>query len=152
MAPSPAFFLAAVARPTTRLRLGPLVYILNLYYPLRLIEEIGMLDHLSGGRLELGIGRGVSPIELGFFGVGDEARERYEEISAIVLRGLTHSRLDLNGKYFTFEDVSMELSRVQKPHPPIWYGLSLPDNSSLRRQPAHEHRRQRPGRCRSRDH
>lgn len=57
MAPSPALFLTAAAQHTQRIRLGPLVYLLPLYNPLRLIEEVCMLDHLSGGRLELGVGR-----------------------------------------------------------------------------------------------
>src|SRR5262249_45678032 len=55
MAPSPALSLPAAAQRTRRIRLGPLVYLLPLYNPLRLIEEICMLDHLSDGRLELGI-------------------------------------------------------------------------------------------------
>src|SRR5262245_48599589 len=61
LAPSPGLFMAAVAQRTRRLRFGPLVYPLPLYHPLRLIEEICMLDQMSGGRLELGVGRGVSP-------------------------------------------------------------------------------------------
>src|SRR5499433_4622483 len=56
MAPSPALFLTAAAQRTRRIRLGPLVYLLPLYHPLRLIEEVAMLDQLSGGRLELGSG------------------------------------------------------------------------------------------------
>lgn len=68
-APSPSVFLAAVAERTKKLRFGPLVYLLPLYPPLRLIEEICMLDQMSGGRFELGVGRGVSPIEVGFYGV-----------------------------------------------------------------------------------
>ena len=54
---------------TKCLRFGPLVYSLPLYHPIRLIEEICMLDQMSGGRFELGVGRGVSPFEVGFFGV-----------------------------------------------------------------------------------
>ena len=69
MAPSPSVFLAAVAQRTKRLRFGPLVYTVNLYHPLRLIDEICMLDQMSGGRLELGIGRGISPYEVGYYGV-----------------------------------------------------------------------------------
>jgi alkanesulfonate monooxygenase SsuD/methylene tetrahydromethanopterin reductase-like flavin-dependent oxidoreductase (luciferase family) len=65
-APSPAVFLSAVAQRSRRLRFGPLVFLLPLYHPLRLIEEICMLDQMSGGRFELGVGRGVSPIEVGF--------------------------------------------------------------------------------------
>ena len=68
MAPSPALFLSAAAQHTRQIRLGPLVYLLPLYDPLRLIEEVAMLDQLSGGRLELGVGRGVSPYELRNFG------------------------------------------------------------------------------------
>ena len=80
MAPSPGIFLSAVAQRTTRLRLGPMVYVLPLHEPLRLIEEICMLDQLSGGRLELGIGRGFSPFELAYFGVGHlEARPMFSK-------------------------------------------------------------------------
>ena len=60
LTPSPSVFLAAVAQRTKRLRLGPLVYVLPAHHPLRLAEEICMLDHLSDGRLDVGIGRGAS--------------------------------------------------------------------------------------------
>src|SRR6201995_5049761 len=68
MAASPSVFLAAVAQGTRRLRSGPLVCALPLYHPLRMIEEICMLDQMSGGRLEIGFGRGASPTELSYFG------------------------------------------------------------------------------------
>ena len=61
MAPSPSVFLSAVAQRTRRLRFGPMVYALPLHHPLRLIEEICMLDQLSGGRLEIGFGVGLLP-------------------------------------------------------------------------------------------
>src|SRR5271166_6936746 len=77
MAPSPSVFLAAVAQRTRRLRFGPMVYALPLHHPLRLIEEICMLDQMSGGRLDLGFGRGASPIELAYYG---QAPERAEEV------------------------------------------------------------------------
>ena len=80
MVPVPGVYLGAVARATKRMRLGPLVYLLPLYDPLRLIEEVAMLDQLSGGRLELGIGRGVSPYELGNFGIDPEnSRPMFED-------------------------------------------------------------------------
>ena len=72
MVPAPSVYLAAVARETRRIRLGPLVYLLPLYSPLRLLEEIAMLDHLSQGRLEIGIGRGVSPYEVGYHKIDPE--------------------------------------------------------------------------------
>src|SRR5476651_2380992 len=81
MAPSPSVFLAAVAQRTTTLRFGPMVYMMAGYHPYRLYEEICMLDQMSFGRLELGIGRGVSPIELSFLGVSSPelANEMYKE-------------------------------------------------------------------------
>jgi len=64
MVPVPGVYLGAVARASRRIRLGPVVYRLPLYSPLRLVEEICMLDHLSHGRLEIGVGRGVSAFKL----------------------------------------------------------------------------------------
>src|SRR6201982_2979908 len=75
MAPSPSVFLAAVAQRTQRLRFGPMVYALPLYHPLRMIEEICMLDQMSRGRLEIGFGRGSSPIELEYYGQDPTAAE-----------------------------------------------------------------------------
>ncbi len=90
MAPSPGIYLAAVAQRTRRLRFGPLVYILPLYTPLRLIEEICMLDQMSGGRFELGIGRGISPYELAYCNLNFlDAAEIYEESLQVILAGLT---------------------------------------------------------------
>src|SRR5262244_2909698 len=82
--------LAAVAQRTKRLRFGPMIFALPLYHPLRMIEEICMLDQMSGGRLDVGFGRGASPIELELFGVKPaEARDIYDESLAIVLQGLS---------------------------------------------------------------
>jgi alkanesulfonate monooxygenase SsuD/methylene tetrahydromethanopterin reductase-like flavin-dependent oxidoreductase (luciferase family) len=128
MAPSPSVFLAALAQRTSRLRFGPLVYLLPLYDPLRLIEEICMLDHLSGGRLELGVGRGISPIELGFHGLDpSQAQPRFEEILDILLAGLGAERLSHAGHFYQYDNVPVELYPVQRPHPPIWYPTSSPD-------------------------
>ena len=66
LAPSPAIFLSALAARTQRIHMGPLVFLLPLYNPLRLVQEICMLDQISGGRFELGVGRGVSPFELAY--------------------------------------------------------------------------------------
>ena len=95
MAPSPSVFLAAVAQRTRTLRFGPLVYTVNLYHPLRLIDEICMLDQMSGGRLELGIGRGISPYEVGYYGVDPATGpERFAEALEVILKGLTEKRLE----------------------------------------------------------
>src|SRR5215204_3171785 len=125
MAPSPSVFLAAVAQRTKTLRFGPLVYTVNLYHPLRLIDEICMLDQMSGGRLELGIGRGISPYEVGYYGVDPATGpERFAEALEVILKGLTQKRLDHHGAFFSFKDVPMEMQPVQRPHPPLWYGAN----------------------------
>ena len=136
MAPSPSVFLGAVAQRTKTLRFGPLVYTLNLYHPLRLIDEICMLDQMSGGRLELGIGRGISPYEVGYYGVDPATGpERFAEALDVILNGLTHARLTHQGRFFAFEDVPMEMAPVQRPHPPLWYGAnSLESADRLARQ------------------
>jgi alkanesulfonate monooxygenase SsuD/methylene tetrahydromethanopterin reductase-like flavin-dependent oxidoreductase (luciferase family) len=122
MAPSPGLFLSAVAQRTTTLRFGPLVYPLGLYHPLRLAEEICMLDRMSSGRLELGVGRGASPYEAAFFGIDPKTTaERFDEVLAIVLKGLVAGRLDPKGKHFAFDNVPLELTPVQRPHPPLWH-------------------------------
>ncbi len=125
MAPSPSVFLAAVAQRTKTLRFGPLVYTVNLHHPLRLIDEVCMLDQMSGGRLELGVGRGISPYEVGYYGVDPATGpERFAEALEVLLKGLTQPRLTHEGKYFSFEDVPMEMQPVQRPHPPLWYGAN----------------------------
>jgi alkanesulfonate monooxygenase SsuD/methylene tetrahydromethanopterin reductase-like flavin-dependent oxidoreductase (luciferase family) len=129
MAPSPALFLAAAAQRTHRIRLGPLVYLLPLYNPLRLIEEICMLDQMSNGRLELGIGRGVSPYELHYFDVDPSAtREIFNETLQVLVDGLTKSRLNFEGRHFRYSDVPMELRPCQQPYPPLWYPTHNPES------------------------
>lgn len=131
LAPSPGIFLSAVAQRTRRLRFGPLVFPLPLYHPLRLIEEICMLDQMSGGRLELGVGRGVSPIEVGFFGIdATESMERYREALDIVLQGLSSESLSYGGKFYSLDRVPMILRPLQRPHPPLWYGTGNPETAA----------------------
>jgi alkanesulfonate monooxygenase SsuD/methylene tetrahydromethanopterin reductase-like flavin-dependent oxidoreductase (luciferase family) len=125
MAPSPSVFLAAVAQRSSRLRFGALVNTLTLHHPLRLAEEICMLDQMSGGRLELGIGKGISPHELAYYGVAPEqAQAIYLEASVILLKALRGGTLTHRGEHFRFEDVPLVMEPVQKPHPPLWCGTS----------------------------
>jgi alkanesulfonate monooxygenase SsuD/methylene tetrahydromethanopterin reductase-like flavin-dependent oxidoreductase (luciferase family) len=121
-APSSNVFLAAASQRTTRIRLGPLVYLLPFYHPVRLIEEICALDHLTNGRLEMGVGRGISPAEHALWGNNAEtAREKSEETLAVVLNGLANPTLTHHGPHWSFEDLPMTAQPVQRPHPPIWY-------------------------------
>ena len=110
MVPAPSIYLGVIARLTKQIHFGPLVYLLPLYSPLRLIEEICMVDHLSRGRLEVGVGRGVSPYELNFHKVDhDESREIFTEAFACLEAGLTHDRFSHQGKYFNYTDVPMPM-------------------------------------------
>jgi alkanesulfonate monooxygenase SsuD/methylene tetrahydromethanopterin reductase-like flavin-dependent oxidoreductase (luciferase family) len=125
MSPSPSVFLSSIIQRTQRLRIGPLVYLLPLYHPLRLLEEICMLDNLSNGRMQLGVGRGISPIELAYYGrTPDEAKEVYEENLRILLAGFAAKTLNHAGRYSRFDKVPMSLRPTQRPHPPIWMGIS----------------------------
>jgi alkanesulfonate monooxygenase SsuD/methylene tetrahydromethanopterin reductase-like flavin-dependent oxidoreductase (luciferase family) len=123
--PAPGIFLGAVARATKRIRMGPMVYLLPLYSPLRMIEEISILDHLSHGRAEIGVGRGVSPYELGFHKVdASKSREIFIDAYDCMIEGLTHDRLTYHGPYYDYDDVPVVLHPLQQPYPGMWYGSS----------------------------
>ena len=125
MVPNPGVFLGAVARATRQIRLGALVFLLPLYTPLRLIEELAMLDHLSHGRLDVGVGRGVSPFELNFHKVKhEESRDIFLDAYECLVKGFTHDELNHEGPYFSYAKVPMALKPLQKPYPPIWYASS----------------------------
>jgi alkanesulfonate monooxygenase SsuD/methylene tetrahydromethanopterin reductase-like flavin-dependent oxidoreductase (luciferase family) len=122
MAPSPSVFLSAASQRTQRIRLGPLVYLLPLYNPLRLLQEICMLDNLSRGRLEVGIGRGVSPYELAFFNTTPpQARGMFREALDILTAGFTNGEVSYSGEYYSLKSVRLHLEPFQRPYPPLWY-------------------------------
>jgi alkanesulfonate monooxygenase SsuD/methylene tetrahydromethanopterin reductase-like flavin-dependent oxidoreductase (luciferase family) len=130
MTPSPSVFLAAAAQRTIRLRLGALVYVLPAHHPLRLAEEICMVDHLSRGRLDIGIGRGASPHELEYFGVDPEtAPAIYVEAYDIIKQVLTKREVTFKGKHYAIEGVPMEIRPAQLPHPPFFYAVPMPDGA-----------------------
>jgi alkanesulfonate monooxygenase SsuD/methylene tetrahydromethanopterin reductase-like flavin-dependent oxidoreductase (luciferase family) len=129
VAPSPGVWLAAIAARTKQLRFGALVYLLPLYHPIKLLEELCMLDQMSHGRVMFGVGRGISPIELRYYGLNpDETPAMYAEALEVILRGLTSPTLTFEGKYYNFRDVPVEMQPFQKPRPPLWYGLGRPDH------------------------
>lgn len=130
LTPSPSVFLAAVAQRTKRLRLGALVYVLPAHHPLRLAEEICTLDHLSRGRLEVGIGRGASPHELHYFGVDpNQAQAMYVEAYTVIMQALTQTEVNFSGKHYQFADVPIEMKPAQLPHPPLWYAVPVPEGA-----------------------
>jgi alkanesulfonate monooxygenase SsuD/methylene tetrahydromethanopterin reductase-like flavin-dependent oxidoreductase (luciferase family) len=120
--PSPNLFLAAVAQHTRRIRMGALSYVLPINDPIRLLEEICMLDQLSGGRLEMGLSRG-STGEL-IDNDPDKARAMFGEALDVILMGLATGQIDYQGKYFVYSNVQTRLRTVQRPYPPLWYPTS----------------------------
>ena len=130
LAPSPSVYLSAVAQRTRRLRFGPLVYLPALYHPMRLAEEICMLDQMSRGRLQLGLGRGAVWIEQKVYDIEpDSVPGRYQEAVEIILQALSCDTVDFKGKHYTVDGFPMVLKPYQTPRPPIWYGLSSPESA-----------------------
>jgi alkanesulfonate monooxygenase SsuD/methylene tetrahydromethanopterin reductase-like flavin-dependent oxidoreductase (luciferase family) len=128
---SPNLFLAAVAQRTERLHFGALVNVLPLTHPIRMVEEWCLLDHLSGGRLEPGIGRGASAIEAGFFGIdGETTPDRFTEAFDLIEKAFTQPTVTHDGTYFQVADMPMTARPLQLPHPPFWFGASRPDRAA----------------------
>jgi alkanesulfonate monooxygenase SsuD/methylene tetrahydromethanopterin reductase-like flavin-dependent oxidoreductase (luciferase family) len=121
-APNQEIFLAAAAEATEQIRLGPMVKILSLHHPLRVIEDICMLDQLTGGRVDYGVGRGIAAIEHFWF-EGDwfASHERFEEALGLILTGLRTGWVEGKGKHYNFPEIEVMVSPYQKPNPPFWY-------------------------------
>ncbi len=110
----------AAAR-TKRLRIGTAVSLAALYHPLRLAEEVALLDVLSGGRVNWGAGRGFAHSEFNAFGVPpEESAERFREAVEIVLEAWSDEKLCYQGKHFSFDGVEVLPKPLQRPHPPVW--------------------------------
>src|SRR5262252_3839078 len=117
--PSPNLLIAAIARSTERLRLGTMGMVLPLYQPWRVLEEIGMLDHMTGGRLEIGCASGV-PQELIQTGIGpDENRDRFNETLEILDAWLAEPVITHHGRYYNFDKLRI-VPRPLQPSPSKW--------------------------------
>jgi alkanesulfonate monooxygenase SsuD/methylene tetrahydromethanopterin reductase-like flavin-dependent oxidoreductase (luciferase family) len=127
MASSPSVYMSAVAQRTKQLKFGPLVYCLPQYHPVRLYEEICMLDQMSGGRLQVGVGKGISSIESGYYGVDpDEVTAIYQEYFKVLMKAMESEELSFEGKFFSVKNMPLEMKPIQTPHPPIWTGIGNP--------------------------
>jgi probable F420-dependent oxidoreductase len=126
-------FLTYLAAKTERIRLGTAVVVLPWHNPVLLAEQAATLDLLSDGRLDFGIGRGYRHNEFHGFGMDmAEAGDRYEEAIEVIRRAWTTSgRFSHKGKYWHFNDVVVEPTPAQKPHPPLWIGAN--SAASIRR-------------------
>jgi alkanesulfonate monooxygenase SsuD/methylene tetrahydromethanopterin reductase-like flavin-dependent oxidoreductase (luciferase family) len=131
MAASPSVFLSAVGQRTRRLRFGPMVFCLPLYHPLRLAEEICMLDQMSGGRFELGVGRGISPLESRGYGENPDyavSQRVFTETLDILIKAMAGGTFSHEGDHRHVDSVGMILEPFQRPHPPLWMGVHSTEN------------------------
>jgi probable F420-dependent oxidoreductase len=120
--PSPLPVLAGFATRTSRLLLGTDIVVAAFHHPVRLAEDVAMLDVMSNGRFVLGIAIGYKPDEFALYGVELEKRgARFEEQLAIMKGLWTQERVQFKGVYYTLEG-RLEPKPVQKPHPPLWIG------------------------------
>ena len=124
---SPLVMMSAIAARTSTLRLVTTVFVLPLYHPLDVAEAIGQLDHISGGRVVLGVGAGYRQYEADAVGVPFHQRvSRMTESIEILRAAWTQDTISFHGKHFDFDDVCVVPKPRQRPHPPIWIGALEP--------------------------
>lgn len=130
---SPPVIAMAAASRTKRIRLGTGVSLIPLNHPIRLAEEYAMLDVLSGGRLEYGIGRGFLKYSHQIFGVNeDENHERYHEGTDIIVKAWTaNGPFSHNGKFWQLKDYTFFPKPLQEPHPPIYASAVITPESAV---------------------
>ncbi len=118
--PSPNLLIATLAPVTRTLRLGVMGVVLPYYQPWRVVEEIGMLDHLTGGRLEIGTASGI-PQEMERIGLSvEEANARNAEAIEILDAALLRPLISHHGRFWNFDDLRIEPRPLQQPSPPRW--------------------------------
>lgn len=130
--------LAWVAAHTTTLRVGTAVIVLPWHDPVLLAERAATLDVMSGGRLEFGVGRGYRHSEFaGFRMPYEEADRRFEEALHVVIKSWTSDvPFSHDGRFWQYEDITVDPPALQRPHPPVWIAAGKPD--SIRRVAAHD--------------
>jgi len=118
---STALMLAPIARVTKRIRLGTGVVVLPFHNPLRVAEEFALLDLMSDGRLDFGVGRGYQPIEYKGFQVDQtKSRSIFKESLDVILQAWTTGKVTYHGEHFNYDDQPVRPQPLQKPHPPVW--------------------------------
>ncbi len=123
----PIPFASVVAARTSRIRIGFAVLQLALRHPIRLATELALLDNLSGGRLDVGVGHGTNFNEYEFVGYGlrsDDSRERMDETLDVMVRAWTESPLVHNGKFYRLSLPELRPRPLQRPYPPVWRAVS----------------------------
>jgi len=121
LSPSPLMMVAHMAAKTQRIRLGTAVCILPLYQPARFLAEVGFVDTVSNGRLDLGVGSGYQEFEFERFGIKiADAAAIYNEFLDIIPKGLTQRIFEYEGRFLHVPPSSIAVRCVQDPMPPLW--------------------------------
>jgi alkanesulfonate monooxygenase SsuD/methylene tetrahydromethanopterin reductase-like flavin-dependent oxidoreductase (luciferase family) len=129
---SPLTAAAAIAARTERIRIGTAVLVLPFYNPIRLAEECALIDVLSGGRLDIGYGRGYQPREFRGFGIDPaESRQRTKEAVDVLKLAWTAERFSYDGEFNKLDDISVFPKPVQDPHPPLYQAATSIDSFRL---------------------
>jgi alkanesulfonate monooxygenase SsuD/methylene tetrahydromethanopterin reductase-like flavin-dependent oxidoreductase (luciferase family) len=127
--PSPMVLGSAIAARTQRMRIGLAVQVLPLSNPLRIVEEANMLDQISQGRFDLGVGRsGITKFYTGYNVPYDESKARFDESLNIIIEAFKNETFSYEGQFYSFHDVTVAPRPVQEPAPPIWVATSTPEN------------------------
>ena len=127
--PRPLTYALHLANKTRRIRVGTAVIVVPLHHPLVIAEDIAMVDLLTGGRLDVGLGRGYQRYEFERLGVDlGESRTRWEEAVDVILLALTGRPFTYDGKYYKIPETTVFPRPVQAPHPPIWVTAQSPDS------------------------
>lgn len=127
--PRPQVLLGAMAARTKRIRLGTSVSLIPFDNPIRVAEDFALVDVLSGGRLDLGVGRGLFAFEYDGMGVSqDESRQRLEEGVEVILQAWQHERLTFSGQFTTATDLTVLPRPIQTPHPPLYVAAVSPES------------------------
>ena len=120
---APSVYLTALARATSAMRFGVMIYQLPFHHPIRLAEDVAMLDHLSRGRVEFGAGTGVTSHEFLRWKVDfDRRRDISQEALDVILQAWTKDSVTYDGEFFQFDEVLTTPKPFQQPHPPVWFG------------------------------
>ena len=129
---APITVASAVAARTKRIKVGLAVHVLPLRNPVRIAEEVATLDHISGGRLDFGIGRAAFPsVYLGYGMDYSESRGRFEECLEVILKAWTMDRFSYEGEYYRYDDLCVVPKPLQQPHPPIRIGATSAETFAL---------------------
>ena len=126
--PNPLHLAVTLAERTKKMIIGTAVLVVPFFQPLRLAEDIAMVDVLTGGRLRVGVGRGYQRYEFERYGLTvDDSRPLFEENMEILRLALSQETFSFKGRYFDITETALQLRPLQQPYPEMWVAVSTPE-------------------------